>query len=121
MIQHKIIKNHIEYSEFYNLKKKHVIFSSVDGRYTILTDFSVPNPHTKELRNIMKTFGIIHGYVYTFGECEFYYFVLNHFFEKNLTVQLLDIGHFFYLHLEEQNGGLHSSVAILVFKIFRKM
>ena len=54
----------------------------MDGRYTILTDFSVPNPHTKELRNIMKTFGIIHGYIYTFRECDFYYFVLNHFFEK---------------------------------------
>ena len=40
----------------------------MDGRYIFLTDFSVPNPHTKGLRNIMKTFEIIHGYIYTFKE-----------------------------------------------------
>ena len=51
----------------------------------------------------------------------FLLFCVESFYEKNLTVPLLDIGHFFYLHLEEQNGGLHSSVAILVLKIFRKM
>ena len=36
--------------------------------YIFLTDFSVLNPNTNGLRNIMKTFEIIHGYIYTFKE-----------------------------------------------------